>query len=138
MYGLLSAQLALTTLIAGVCLFTPTIKEGIHTNPWMVMVAFVLSMALLVALHVKRRETPTNFILLAAFTVVEAYTVGVIVSFYDVAVVVQAFFLTAAVVVGLTAFTMQSKRDFSNWGMGSVDDMNVCTLLYPPVESTSF
>ncbi len=52
-------------------------------------------------------------------TVVEAYTVGVIVSFYSVSVVVQAFFLTAAVVVGLTAFTMQSKRDFSNWGTGS-------------------
>merc|ERR1712112_35250 len=28
----------------------------------------------------------------------------------------QAFFLTAAVVVGLTAFTFQTKRDFSNLG----------------------
>ncbi len=117
-YGLLSLQLGLTTLIAGVCLFTPAVKEAIHANPWLIMVAFILSLGLLVALHVKRRETPTNFILLAAFTVVEAYTVGVIVSFYSVSVVVQAFFLTAAVVVGLTAFTMQSKRDFSHWGTG--------------------
>merc|ERR1719242_2836110 len=37
----------------------------------------------------------------------EAYTVGVLVTFFDQAVVVQAFFLTAAVVVGLTAFTFQ-------------------------------
>jgi hypothetical protein len=51
-------------------------------------------------------------------TVVEAYTVGVIVTFYDVSVVVQAFFLTSAVVVGLTIFTFQSKRDFSGWGTG--------------------
>ena len=51
-------------------------------------------------------------------TVVEAYTIGVIVTFYDVSVVIQAFFLTAAVVAGLTAFTFQSKRDFSNWGLG--------------------
>ena len=51
-------------------------------------------------------------------TVVQAYTVGVVVTFYDVAIVVQAFFLTAAVVVGLTAFTFQSKRDFSGWGSG--------------------
>jgi len=71
-----------------------------------------------VALHIKRRDTPINFILLAAFTVVEAYTVGVIVTFYDVAIVIQAFFLTAGVVAGLTAFTMQSKRDFSGWGTG--------------------
>merc|ERR1719400_1013179 len=73
-------------------------------------------MGLLIALHVKRKETPINLILLAAFTVVEAYTVGVLVTFFDQAVVVQAFFLTAAVVVGLTAFTFQTKRDFSNIG----------------------
>merc|ERR1711973_496670 len=44
--------------------------------------------------------------------------VGVIVTFYDVAVVVQAFFLTCAVVAGLTAFTFQTKRDFTHWGTG--------------------
>merc|ERR1712126_24792 len=59
-----------------------------------------------------------NLILLAAFTIVESYTIGVLVSFYDVAVVLQAFFLTAGVVVGLTAFTFQTKRDFSHWGTG--------------------
>lgn len=51
---------------------------------------------------------------------VEAYTVGVLVSFYDAAVVAQAFFLTAGVVVGLTLYTFQTKRDFSGWGTGSV------------------
>eukprot|EP00095_Tigriopus_kingsejongensis_P002160 maker-scaffold248_size238799-snap-gene-1.34 protein:Tk02160 transcript:maker-scaffold248_size238799-snap-gene-1.34-mRNA-1 annotation:"transmembrane bax inhibitor motif-containing protein 4" len=117
-YSLLGMQLALTTVIAGICLFTPVIKEFVHNNPWMLMVAFIASFGLLMALFVKRKETPTNLILLAAFTVVEAYTVGVIVSFYDVAVVVQAFFLTAGVVIGLTAYTFQTKRDFSHWGTG--------------------
>ena len=75
----------------------------------MLFPAFLLSMGLLVALHVKRKETPINLILLAAFTVVEvlwplapviiqnlqlkkpiqAYTVGVLVTFFDQAVVVQ-------------------------------------------------
>ena len=73
------------------------------------MVAFVASFGLLFALFIKSREHPTNLILLAAFTVVEAYTIGVLVTFYDVAVVVQAFFLTAGVVAGLTAFTFQTK-----------------------------
>ena len=49
---------------------------------------------------------------------VQAFTVGVIVTFYDVSVVLQAFFITAGVVVGLTAFTFQTKRDFSSWGTG--------------------
>ena len=35
-------------------------------------------------------------------------------TFFDQSIVIQAFFLTAAVVVGLTAFTFQTKRDFSN------------------------
>ncbi|QQP42249.1 Transmembrane BAX inhibitor motif-containing protein 4, partial [Caligus rogercresseyi] len=47
-------------------------------------------------------------------TVVEAYTVGVMVSFFDKLVVIQAFFITATVVVGLTLFTFNTKRDFSN------------------------
>lgn len=117
-YGLLSVQLTLTTLIAAVCMLTPTIKEGVQNNPGFLLAAFILSFALLLALFVKRRETPINLILLAAFTVVEAYTIGVLVSFYDTSVVLQAFFLTAAVVVGLTAFTFQTQRDFSGWGAG--------------------
>merc|ERR1739844_217009 len=115
-YGLLSVQLSITTLIGGVFLFTPGVKEFVQERPAFLFPAFFLSMGLLVALHVKRKETPINLILLAAFTVVEAYTVGVLVTFFDQAVVVQAFFLTAAVVVGLTAFTFQTKRDFSNIG----------------------
>ena len=52
---------------------------------------------------------------------VEAITVGIIVSFYEVSVVLQAFFLTSAVVVGLTLFTFQIKRDFSGWGAGYIN-----------------
>jgi len=115
-YGLLSVQLSITTLIGAVCLFTPGMKELVQGNSWVLFPAFILSLGLLVALHIKRKETPTNLILLAAFTVVEAYTVGVLVTFFDQGVVIQAFFLTAAVVIGLTAFTFQTKRDFSNLG----------------------
>ena len=43
------------------------------------------------------------------------FLVGVLVTFFDQSVVIQAFFLTAAVVIGLTAFTFQTKHDFSNW-----------------------
>ena len=66
-YSLLALQLIMTTLIAGVCLMTPQVKGFVHENPWLLMVAFILSMGLLIALHVKRRETPVNLILLAGF-----------------------------------------------------------------------
>jgi len=127
-YSLLALQLIMTTLIAGVCLMTPQVKGFVHENPWLLMIAFILSMGLLIALHVKRRETPVNLILLAGFTVVEAFTVGVIVTFYEVSVVLQAFFLTASVVVGLTLFTFQTKKDFSGWGAGLMSGLWILIL----------
>merc|ERR1712095_154182 len=113
-YGLLAVQLTITTIIGAVFMFTPGVKEFVQSKPMFLFPAFFLSIGLLIALHIKRKETPINLILLAAFTVVEAYTVGVLVTFFDQSVVIQAFFLTAAVVIGLTAFTFQTKHDFSN------------------------
>lgn len=40
------------------------------------------------------------------------------VTFYDVYLVLQAFIMTTAVFLGLTAYTLQSKRDFTKFGAG--------------------
>jgi len=117
-YGLLSVQLFLTFVVSAACYFTPPMKEFIQTNQWMMMVAFISSIGLLFALFVKRREYPTNLILLAAFTVVQAYSVGVITSFYSQSVVLQALILTIVVLASLTLYTFQSKRDFSSMHSG--------------------
>ena len=42
------------------------------------------------------------------------------VTFYDQALVLEAFVLTVAATVALTMYTMQSKRDYSSWGAGYV------------------
>lgn len=117
-YGILTAQILVTTTVAAITMFTPKIRFFVSENDWMMTLAFILSIGLLVALMVKRRETPLNYILLSAFTLVEAYSVGVIVTFYDQLAVLQAFFLTLCVTLGLTVYTLQSKRDFSSWGTG--------------------
>ncbi|CAH1155774.1 unnamed protein product [Phaedon cochleariae] len=112
-YGLLTMQIFLTILIASICMYTPPIKNFVHSNDWMMLVTFFGSIILLFALHVKRRESPTNLILLAAFTIVQAYTIGVIVTFYSKDIVLQALLLTLVVLGGLTLYTFQTKRDFS-------------------------
>jgi len=76
-------------------------------------VAFISSLVTIIALHIWRKSTPTNFILLAIFTVVMAYSLGVTISYFSQAVVLQALALTIAVVIGLTIYTFQTKRDFS-------------------------
>lgn len=117
-YTLLSLQLIVSLVIGAVCVLEPHVKGFIKTNDWLVSLSFILSIVILIGLHFKRRETPTNLILLAAFTVVQAYTIGVLVSFYDQSLVLTALGLTFAVVLGLTIFTFQSKRDFTAIGSG--------------------
>ena len=48
-----------------------------------------------------------NLILLGVFTLLEAVTVGSVVSYFDQIIVLQALVITTFVFVGLTLFTLQ-------------------------------
>ena len=50
-----------------------------------------------------------NFVLLGTFTLMEAFTLGVAVAFYENRIVIQALLITIGVFFGLTLFTFQSK-----------------------------
>lgn len=117
-YGLLSMQLLVTTVVAATFAYTPVLRDTVHANPWLLILSLFLAIGLLIALHVKRHHVPINFILLGAFTVVESMAVGVAVSMYEAEVVVKAFVLTLVITGGLTAYTFQTKRDFTNIGAG--------------------
>ncbi|XP_048005502.1 protein lifeguard 4-like [Leguminivora glycinivorella] len=140
-YGLLAIQLLATLAISTVFLQVSPVKSFIHENDWMVFIAFILSIGTLLALIVKRRDSPANLYLLAAFTVVQSYTVGVIVSFYDTFVVLQALALTFTVVFSLTLYTLNTKRDFSFMGYGLVAGLSVLIiggLLQVFIQSSGF
>ncbi|CAH0406181.1 unnamed protein product [Chilo suppressalis] len=126
-YGLLSMQLLATVAISSVFMLVKPIQSFIHTNQWMVFIAFILSIVTLIALIAKRRDYPANLYLLAAFTVVQAYSIGVVVSFCDTLVVLQALGITFSVVFGLTLYTLNTKRDFSFIGYGLVAAL--CVLI---------
>jgi FtsH-binding integral membrane protein len=63
----------------------------------------------------KRKSYPTNLLFLAGFTGFEAYSISVIVSFYQSRIVLQAVLLTAGLFIGLTLFACQTKYDFTSW-----------------------
>jgi len=141
-YGILTSQLLLTTIVGFAFMMHEGLKSFVQQNQWMMMVAFVGTLGSLFALMVKRQETPTNYILLTIFTLFEAYTVGVIVTMYDQMVVLEAFVLTLGVTVALTVYTMQSTRDFSSWGASLFACLWVLILagimqLFFPVEIVS-
>ena len=70
------------------------------------------SIGMMIGLFVKRRSYPLNFYLLGAFTLLEAYTVGNIVTYYDTMVVIEALIITLGLFAALTVFTFQTKYDF--------------------------
>jgi len=94
------------------------VKMFFQTNPGFLLLIFLATMVSLLAVYAKRLEYPTNFILLGVFTFFESLTIGTIVSFFDKILVVQAIILTAVIVIGLTMYTFQTKRDFSAMGAG--------------------
>src|SRR5436305_244218 len=63
----------------------------------------------------KRKSYPTNLIFLGGFTALEAYSISVIVSFYQSKIVLQALILTLGIFVALTLFACQTKYDFTSW-----------------------
>ncbi|KAG5309114.1 LFG4 protein, partial [Pseudoatta argentina] len=117
-YGLLSIQILMTVALASIFVISSTVKLYVQDNAWTIGLAFFLTMAILIALMIKRKDHPANLILLSAFTLVQAYTVGVVVSMYDITVVLEALFITLTILLGLTAYTFQTKRDFSFLGFG--------------------
>ncbi|KAK2553992.1 Protein lifeguard 4 [Acropora cervicornis] len=117
-YGILTAQLSLTIIVAAIFMYTESIKSVVQSRPELLIVAFVLSFGLMIGLMFKRKEHPTNMYLLLAFTLSEAYTIGTLVTFFDQVLVLEAFVLTMATTLALTIYTMQSKRDYSSWGAG--------------------
>lgn len=90
-------------------------KEFLHANTWLVWVSLIGAIGFMVATYWKRKSYPMNLIFLGGFTVAEAYTISVIVSFYQAGVVLQALVITLGVFIALTLFACQTKYDFTNW-----------------------
>jgi FtsH-binding integral membrane protein len=95
-----------------------SVKMFFQNNPGFLLLTFLATMVSLLAVYAKRLEYPTNFVLLALFTLFESFTIGTIVSFFDKMLVIQAVIITAVIVLGLTMYTFQTKRDFSAMGAG--------------------
>ncbi|ORY46757.1 hypothetical protein BCR33DRAFT_715203 [Rhizoclosmatium globosum] len=110
-YAILSAQLGLTTIVAAFCMYNASVKAFVQSNE-------------------------TLLYLLAAFTLVEAYTVGVVCAFNNREIVLQATILTFCIFIGLTMFTLQSKMQFE--GMQPFLFTSLVCLLFAPLSQLFF
>ncbi|MFH4976454.1 hypothetical protein AB6A40_003163 [Gnathostoma spinigerum] len=109
--GILTFQLVATTVFCTALYTTHRVREFVQDQPWILMLTLFGSLALLVAMFVNARNVPMNYFLLTAWTMAQSFAVAVIVAFYDAEIVIEAAFMTVAVVVSLFLYTLQSKRD---------------------------
>ncbi|XP_014318227.1 protein lifeguard 4 isoform X3 [Myotis lucifugus] len=117
-YTILSLQVLLTTVTSAFFLYFESIRTFIHESPALILVFAIGSLGTIFALILNRHKHPLNLYLLFGFTLLEALSVACVVTFYDVYIILQAFVLTTAVFLGLTMYTLQSKKDFSKFGAG--------------------
>ncbi|EGG10627.1 uncharacterized protein MELLADRAFT_115498 [Melampsora larici-populina 98AG31] len=113
-YSILFLQIAATTLV-GSLMRLDICRSFLLSHTWTIFIPLVGALISMLFLYVKRHSSPANLILLSLFTVLEAMGVGAAVAFVNTIVVLQALCLTGLVFIGLTVYTLQTKRDFSGW-----------------------
>ncbi|NWR13671.1 LFG4 protein, partial [Emberiza fucata] len=116
-YSILSVQVLLTTVTSAVFLYSTGVQAFVHERPVLLLISGFGSLAVIVALILYRHQHPITQ-QIHCVELIDRLLFLFIVSFYDVSIVLQAFILTTAVFLGLTAYTLQSKRDFSKFGAG--------------------
>ena len=88
-------------------------------NTWLFYVCIGIAVVLMYALACYTsvaRRVPLNFILLAIFTLAEAYLISFIASSASPTVTIMAVSLTAGVVIALTIYAFVTKTDFTALG----------------------
>lgn len=114
-YAILTTQLLFTAALSSASFFSVSYKTWVQSHPALVWVSLLGAMVFMGLTYWKRKSYPTNLLFLAGFTALEAYTVSVIVSFYEAGLVLNALVITLGVFVFLTAFACQTKYDFTSW-----------------------
>ncbi|KAM0323644.1 hypothetical protein ACHAQA_008579 [Verticillium albo-atrum] len=114
-YAILTVQLIVTGAVSALSFFSEGYKTWIQSHPGVVWASLFGSIAFMLLTFWKRKSYPTNLLFLSGFTLLEAYTVSVIVSFYKAPIVLNAVILTAGIFVFLTLFACQTKYDFTSW-----------------------
>ncbi|KAH9994031.1 UPF0005-domain-containing protein [Russula vinacea] len=119
-YTILFTQILATTIVGGLLSQSDSAISWVQNNVWALYVSLFGTLVVLGLLYWKRHSHPMNFGLLALFTLMEAFSLGVVTAFNDSVIVLQALLITTGVFLGLTLFTLQSKAsllyDFSGMG----------------------
>ncbi|PYH48871.1 Bax inhibitor-1 family protein [Aspergillus saccharolyticus JOP 1030-1] len=114
-YAILTAQLLLTTVMSSISFFSPSYRNWIQSNFWVMILSVFGALGFMLVTYWKRKSYPANLLFLSGFTIMEAYSISVVTSLYESRIVLQALVITLGLFVALTLFACQTKYDFTHW-----------------------
>jgi len=129
-YTILLIQLLVTTGIVAVFILTPMrdlmcdssyTERCVHNSTSMVLyivgyVTFIVTYFAIACCERVRKRSPGNIIAITIFTLSLSLMVSMICLYHDIAWVLMAMGITAALCLGLTLFSFQTKIDFTGLG----------------------
>ena len=115
-FGIVAFQLALTAAVATAINASHAAQSLLLANPWIYFLLSMTSILGLIPLFLLKDRHPHNLIALSLWTCTFGVSVGMTVSFYSAVVVAQAVFVTARMVVGLTAYAFHATRKGVEFG----------------------
>jgi FtsH-binding integral membrane protein len=116
-YGLLSAQLLLTVLIATPFQFMNEVQ--LNSQRWLLSVSVLMTIAVVCAITCCKdmtRSYPTNYAILFTFTFFEAILVGYVSAAYTWQSVMMCAGLTTFIFLALTVYAFKTSTDFTGFG----------------------
>ncbi|KAK8623835.1 hypothetical protein V6N13_065198 [Hibiscus sabdariffa] len=110
-YGILAAQLLLTTGVSAFVVLSPPINDLLRGNSGLLLFICLIPLILVWPLHIYHQKHPLNFIILGLFTLFLSLTIGLSCANTDGRIVLEALILTAAVVSSLTGYTFWASKN---------------------------
>jgi FtsH-binding integral membrane protein len=117
-YALLFVQLAFTSGAIAINVFVPQVRAFNIQNFWVSLVFMFSSMVVLIGVYFAARIFPLNIALVAFFTGLFGWGVGMICSFYSAYEVITAAGITAIIVVALSGYVLITNARLHWMGMG--------------------
>ena len=118
-YGVLTAQLLLTTIFSGLACLSQSVKTFLLTHVGlfyiMLIVAIILPFVIVCCPGIMR-QVPQNYFILFAFTFAESYLVAMICCVTNPSIVFMAAFMTFCLCVSLTIYAITTKTDITTKG----------------------
>lgn len=118
-YGILLFQIGVTFLMCLMSMVSPSFAQFQIANTglfWLAVIGTIVTSICIFCFRSLSRKVPTNYILLAAFTICEGYLVSAICGMTNPKLVIMAAAMTCGVVAALTLYACTTKTDFTIYG----------------------